>query len=140
MFICRVAAQIILLFGLTAISNMISHYFHLLIPGNVLGMLILFFLLFTGVVPLKAVEETGAFLLRHMIFFFLPITAGVMGSISLFWSHGLPLFVMLVGGAIVTLVVTGWTGQFLLVYKKKGEKSKNVSNDTIPGRNARSLP
>ncbi|WP_051331158.1 CidA/LrgA family protein [Aneurinibacillus terranovensis] len=139
LFVCKLVGQLLLLLGLTETGNMLTNHFHLLIPGNVLGMLLLFVLLLTGVVPLKAVEETANFLLRHMVFFFLPITAGIISCMSLFWKNGLPLLVILVGGTAISLAVTGWTGQFLLARRKKGAISEDAHDNIVSGRHAREL-
>lgn len=49
--------------------------FNLPVPGNVLGMLILFFGLYAGVVKLEMIDRASDFLLDNLAFFFLP--AGV---------------------------------------------------------------
>ena len=42
------------------------------IPGNVIGMLILFVGLYTGIIKLKMIDKISDFLLENLAFFFLP--------------------------------------------------------------------
>ena len=48
------------------------------IPGNVVGVVILFTLLCTGVLKVRQVELAADFLLKHLVFFFSAVAVGLM--------------------------------------------------------------
>lgn len=69
------------------------------IPGNLIGMVLLYALLASGVVRLSWFEPAGSFLIRHLAFFFVPITVGLMNTGPLFERNGLGIIVTLVASA-----------------------------------------
>jgi holin-like protein len=70
--------QLALLWGLYLLSDSLVALTDLPVPGNVLGIVILFSLLCLGVIRIEQVEEVADFLLKHLMFFFIPIVAGLM--------------------------------------------------------------
>lgn len=96
------------------VGSVIVQFLHIPIPGNVLGMLILFMSLVTGVIKLEWIEEAASFLLKHLVFFFIPITVGMMTLGSTFLHHGLPLLIILIGSAILGGAITGRASQSLM--------------------------
>jgi len=80
--------------------------FDLLIPGPVIGMLLLFgILLMRGHIP-ESLDQAATALLNHLALFFVPAGVGVM----LHWHHvgneWIPIVVALLLSAVITLVVT----------------------------------
>jgi holin-like protein len=94
------------------------------IPGNLLGMLALYALLALGVVKLAWFDLTGSFLLRHLAFFFVPITVGLMNSGPLLLAHGLAIMLVLTLSAAVGILLAGFVSQVLLAKPwQRGGKS-----------------
>lgn len=56
----------------------ISAYLHLPVPGNVIGFVLLFLLLLKGVVSVDRVAACADFLVKHLLFLFLPAIVGTM--------------------------------------------------------------
>lgn len=109
--------QLFILWLLYIVSTWIVEWLKLPIPGNVLGMMILFVLLLTGVMKLTWIEEAASFLLKHLLFFFIPITVGMMTLGSVLLENGMILMSILVISSIVGMIVTGASAQ--IVAKKK---------------------
>ena len=65
------------------------------LPGNLVGMLMLFALLTSGVIRLEWVEAGASLLVRHLTFFFIPIAVGLMALGDLFVSQGVAIVVTL---------------------------------------------
>ncbi len=63
---------------LNKVGYVIVEFFHLPIPGNVMGMLLLFLLLITGFIRLEWVDTASSLLIKHLSFFFIPISVGLM--------------------------------------------------------------
>lgn len=85
----------------------------LALPGNLLGMMLLFILLVSGIVRLEWVNDAATFLLRHLAFFFIPLAVGLMTMDELMRSHGILILAALMASAAVGIVVSGWVVQGL---------------------------
>jgi holin-like protein len=85
------------------------------VPGNVLGLILFTAALFLRIVKLEWVEQSAAFLLKHMMLFFAPYIVGTMAFFSVLQQHGLTIIVSLVGSTLIVMVVTGgivsWVGR-----------------------------
>jgi holin-like protein len=105
------------LFVLSLISFMgdsIVQWFHLPLPGSVVGIAILFALLSAGIVKVAQLQMVTGFLLKHMAFFFVPITVGLMNYWDFFYLNGIGLF----GSMAVSLLIA------FLVFRVTGPKEK----------------
>lgn len=81
----------------------------LLVPGPVIGMMLLFaFMLLRAPLP-KELEDTADGLLKHLSLLFVPAGVGVVQNIALLGDTGLRLIAVVVLGTVVTLVVTALT-------------------------------
>jgi holin-like protein len=90
---------------------------HLPIPGNVLGMLILFVLLALGIVKERWIQDGAGLLTKHLAFFFIPIAVGLMEWGTLFWREGHWLLLALMLSTLAVLLSTGWIVQLLGQYR-----------------------
>jgi holin-like protein len=84
------------------------------IPGNLVGMVALYALLALGIVKLSWFETAGSFLIRHLAFFFVPITVGLMDAGGLFATRGFAILFILAASAGIGILLAGWVSQFLL--------------------------
>lgn len=91
------------------------------LPGNVMGMLLLFALLGTKTVPLRWIEQASGLLIKHLAFFFIPIAVGLMNFGSLFLQNGVALITAIIGSAAIGILITGAASQKLA--SKKGESA-----------------
>lgn len=106
--------QLFILWLINEISYLIVDSLRLPIPGNVLGMIILFILLLTGVVKLKWIDRAAYFLLKHLVFFFIPITVGIMTLGSVFVKNGVAIIIIVIISATIGIISTGQLAQLLL--------------------------
>ncbi|WP_246141087.1 CidA/LrgA family protein [Bacillus marasmi] len=113
-----VLVQLIVLWGINQMGVLIVKVTHLPIPGNVLGMLILFLLLYTGVIRLDWVDKVSSLLIKHLSFFFIPVSVGLMTLGPVFIKNGIALIIVLVISTLVGIVVSGSLSQFL-VHRKE---------------------
>lgn len=117
-YIVLFSAQLFLLWLLNQLGIFIVLYFHLPIPGNVVGMILLFVFLMTGVIKLEWINDAASFLLKHLVFFFIPISVGIMTFGALFLQSGLSLTLILIVSASVGIIVTGTVSQMLTQKKE----------------------
>jgi holin-like protein len=59
-------------------GTILSDFFHMPIPGNVMGMALLCITLMTGIIKLKDVEEIANLFLNHLAIFFICPSVGIM--------------------------------------------------------------
>jgi holin-like protein len=106
--------QIFGLWGLNWAGVWVVEKTALPIPGNLVGMVALYALLALGIVKLAWFEAAGSFLIRHLAFFFVPITVGLMDAGGLFATHGFAILFILAASAGIGILLAGWVSQFLL--------------------------
>ena len=106
-------AEVAGLWAINRAGQFIVTRLHVHLPGNVAGMLLLFALLCTGVVPERLFERSSSLLARHLPFFFVPIAVGLMTLGAMVVSKGVPLLLVLVASAAVGLCAAGWLAQAL---------------------------
>lgn len=111
--VLRFAAQLILLCAVSWLGDQLALLSGLPIPGNVFGMILLFCLLCLGVIKLEYVQEAADYLLKHMLFFFIPIAVGLMNWGRLLYDHALVLSAAVIIGAVVPFWLVGSLAQFL---------------------------
>jgi holin-like protein len=111
--LARMLVQVAVLVGFSAGGTALQGFFHLPVPGNVIGLVVLFAALACGAIKLEWLELGGGFLTKHLAFFFVPVTVGVMGFGATFARAGVGIVVALLVSAIVGLVVAGVTTERL---------------------------
>lgn len=116
----KIVFQIGLLYVLYLIGEWVADIFDLLVPGSVIGLIILLFLLFMRGLKLEWVEEGAAFMVRHLTFFFIPTTVGIMQYYDVFAGKGFLLVVIVLFSTVLVMVTSGLTGQ--LIWRRKDQK------------------
>ena len=114
--VLRCLGQLALLWGISWGCNRFVAWAHWPLPGNVLGVIVLFTLLCLGVVKLTYVERTADFLLRHLVFFFVPIAVGLMEWGDVFADYGMVLFAAILISSLLPLLSVGFLT--LLLHRK----------------------
>ncbi|RRZ94589.1 CidA/LrgA family protein [Erwinia sp. 198] len=77
------------------------------IPGSIIGMLILFFLLAFQLVPPDWIRPGSLLLIRYMALLFVPISVGVMGYTDLLSAQFGPIVVSCVVSTFIVLLTVG---------------------------------
>lgn len=105
--LCRLALQIGILFLIFRAGQWGVARFHLPLPGNVLGMLLLFGLLCFGLMRETWIQEGATLLTKHLAFFFIPIAVGLMEWGPLFRHEGHWLLLALALSTLLALATAG---------------------------------
>jgi len=121
------SAQLLSIWAIYMVSVYTTKTFGLPIPASVLGMVILFLLLASGIVKVRYIEMAASFLNRHLGFFFVPIAVGLMDFGGLMKTSGLQIFIMIAGSTAVGLLLTGSLTQIL----SKGARKQHERSDTF---------
>ncbi|NIQ95692.1 MAG: CidA/LrgA family protein [Desulfuromonadales bacterium] len=102
-----------ILLAMQFVGEVISMGLAVPVPGNVIGMALLFVALATGLIPLETIRDASELLLAHMALFFIPAGVGVMVYFDLLARQWLPIVVAMVVSTFVVMAVTGRVAQML---------------------------
>lgn len=97
------------LFAGKAISSLLP----ITIPGSIIGMLILFGLLSTQILPFKWVKPGCNVLIRYMALLFVPIGVGVMNYYEQLRTQFGPLVVSCLVSTIIVLLVVAYCSHYI---------------------------
>lgn len=115
--------QFSIILGIYFLGDLLQETFGLPVPGNILGMLILFLCLLAGVIKLETISRISDFLLENLSFFFLPAGVSLItcsGVLEGKWTAVLGVSVI---STVIILGVTGLTVEFVkkLIQKQPSE-------------------
>lgn len=116
-----VAAQLLGLFALSLAGQFVVHALHLPIPGSLVGMVALFVLLTIGAVRVSWFERTGSFLIKHLAFFFIPITVGLMDAGAVLAESGVVIMATLILSGAIGLSASALICQALIARRATPE-------------------
>lgn len=102
----KILCQFGVIFGVCWVSQILEQLLPIPFPASVIGMVLLFALLATGMLKLEHVREKADFLLANMAFFFLPAGVSVMNYFDVLSSALVPLLVICL---VTTVLVFGAT-------------------------------
>lgn len=85
------------------ISILIGHF----LPGNVIGMILLFISLQTGLVKEQSVEAVSTFLTKNMTILFLPPSIGLIASYKILGDNIITIILAIVVSTMLMLAVVG---------------------------------
>lgn len=91
------------------------------LPGNVLGMMLLLVLLLTRVLKARHIEHTADFFLKNMAIFFLPVSLGILDLYAGLHSQLAAILAVCVLTTFVTAFVTASTVHLVLRLQRKQE-------------------
>ncbi|AJC65978.1 CidA/LrgA family protein [Dickeya oryzae] len=95
------------------IGNAISALLPITIPGSILGMLVLFALLASQILPSRWVKPGCQLLIRYMALLFVPIGVGVMNYYDVVRDQFGPIVVSCLVSTFVVMTVVGYTTQMM---------------------------
>ena len=114
----KLLRQLLLILTICFSGEVINRLFSLPIPGNIIGMVILFLCLYTGIIKLEMIADIAKFLLDHLAFFFVPAGVGLLAYLDVIKSSWLAILIISLITTIIVMIITGHTVQLL----KGGEK------------------
>ena len=109
---CRHWALLLSQIGLFCLLSFACHWFatwaHSPIPGSVIGLGILLFLLGFKLIPENAVQLGAAWLIGELLLFFIPPVISVIKYEGLFEQYGTNILFTLVMGSVFVMFGTGF--------------------------------
>ena len=115
----KLLRQMLIILLICIAGELIHEFLNLPIPGNVIGMVILFVCLCMGIIKIEMIAEISKFLIDHLAFFFIPAGVGLIAYFDLLKENFIAIFGI---SLIVTIVVMVITGQTVQILRKRCKK------------------
>jgi len=109
----RIIVQIAGLYVLYLIGQWIQQTLGIPIPGSIIGLILLFLLLISGIIRPLWLESGASFLLAWLPLLFLPSIVGVMNDKSFFFHRGIWLVLLIAVNTVIVMALSSWVTQRL---------------------------
>ncbi|MBC9873994.1 CidA/LrgA family protein [Macrococcoides bohemicum] len=103
--------QILLIILITSVGNFLQQLLHLPIAGSIIGLVLFYILLMTGVVKETWIKSGANLFLATMIFFFLPSIVGVKNIIGQMDSNFVIFFLLIAFGTVTVAYLSGYIAE-----------------------------
>lgn len=111
--------EFIIIFLINYTGIIISNIFNLPIPGTIIGMILFFMLLYTGLLKTQKVENAVNALLMNMTILFLPPAVRILDSIHLLSGQFIKVLILIIITTFITMGITGKVVQFMIELTEK---------------------
>lgn len=113
--------QILTLTAITFLAELIKNLLPFPVPTSIYGLILLFFLLKTGILQLDRIEDIGNLLLEWMPLLLVPASVSFLTVLDTIQEMLLPVLIMGFTGTMAVMFVTGHAAQWV-VRRGKGAK------------------
>jgi len=114
--------EFMLIFTINYVGMLLSKILHLPLPGTIVSLLLLFFMLQFKILKLEKIENAGNFLLLNMTIFFMPPTVKIIDSYELLEKDLFKIIVIIIVSTFLTMGITGKVVQLMIDFKERKEK------------------
>ena len=101
------------IFSFLGLGELVSYFIDIPIPGNIVGMILIFIALKFKLIRLETVKPASDLLLKYMVLFFVPYGVGLMSYFDFISSYWIILSVAAVCSTLITLYITALVQQKL---------------------------
>lgn len=129
MNIIRTIAQIGIIIVFYLVGQAIVNITGIIIPGSIIGLVLLWLALFFNVLNVKYIQQGASFLLLYLTLFFIPSTVAVINYPELLTISGGLLILAVIISTLVTMAITGKVSQ--LIEKKELQKKEDKPVATV---------
>ncbi len=106
--------QIILILLISYIGTEVQRLLHIPLAGSIVGLLMFYLLLQFKIIPVSWVDEGANFLLKTMVFFFIPSVVGVMNVASDITLNYILFFSIIILGTCLVALSSGYIAETLV--------------------------
>lgn len=129
----NVFQQALTLAVILLISKIIESFIPIPMPASVIGLVLLFIALCTGIVKLGQVESVGTALTINISFLFVPAGISVINSLPILSKSPVLIILLIIISTILLLISTGFASQLLVTKSLFPSKEKNEETSQIGG-------
>lgn len=129
----NVFQQALTLAVILLISKIIESFIPIPMPASVIGLVLLFIALCTGIVKLGQIESVGTALTNNISFLFVPAGISVINSLPILSQSPVLIILLIIISTILLLISTGFASQLLVTKSLFPSKEKNEETSQIGG-------
>ncbi|MCD8873729.1 antiholin-like murein hydrolase modulator LrgA [Mammaliicoccus sciuri] len=116
------------------ISHVIESFMPIPMPASVIGLVLMFIALTTGIIKLEQVEAVGTALTNNIGFLFVPAGISVINSLGILSTSPILIILLIIISTILLLVCTGIFSQMIIKPSEKSTKrTKEINNKRVAG-------
>ena len=128
----KIFKQVLLIVAFALIGNIASYGLSLLnfpFPGSLIGMILLFIFLLTGLIKVGDIHEVGQYFIDNMGIFFVPGAILILNNLRLLSEIWWKLVIIVFAAFLISFTATYWAVRLTLYIqdkvrnRKKGEES-----------------
>lgn len=116
------------------ISHVIESFMPIPMPASVIGLVLMFIALTTGIIKLEQVEAVGTALTNNIGFLFVPAGISVINSLGILSTSPILIILLIIISTILLLVCTGIFSQMIIkLSEKTAKRTKEINNKRVAG-------
>ncbi|RIM54874.1 CidA/LrgA family protein [Staphylococcus capitis] len=125
-FLVKLVLQLALILLITYIGTEVQKLLHIPLAGSIVGLILFFLLLQFKIIPESWIDVGTNFLLKTMVFFFIPSVVGIMDVASDITLNYVLFFIVIIIGTCVVALSSGFIAE-KMVGKDKITKGTDQS-------------
>ncbi|MCD8855723.1 MULTISPECIES: CidA/LrgA family protein [Staphylococcus] len=113
-FVIKLILQLALIMLITFIGTEVQKLLHIPLAGSIVGLMLFFLLLQFKIVPESWINVGANFLLKTMVFFFIPSVVGIMDVASNITMNYILFFIVIIIGTCLVALSSGYIAEKML--------------------------
>mgnify|MGYP001138395856 FL=1 len=113
-FVIKLILQLALIMLITFIGTEVQKLLHVPLAGSIVGLMLFFLLLQFKIVPESWINVGADFLLKTMVFFFIPSVVGIMDVASNITMNYILFFIVIIIGTCLVALSSGYIAEKML--------------------------
>ena len=113
-FVIKLILQLALIMLITFIGTEVQKLLHIPLAGSIVGLMLFFLLLQFKIVPESWINVGADFLLKTMVFFFIPSVVGIMDVASNITMNYKLFFIVIIIGTCLVALSSGYIAEKML--------------------------
>lgn len=113
-FVIKLILQLALIMLITFIGTEVQKLLHIPLAGSIVGLMLFFLLLQFKVIPESWINVGADFLLKTMVFFFIPSVVGIMDVASNITMNYILFFIVIIIGTCLVALSSGYIAEKML--------------------------
>ena len=113
-FVIKLILQLALIMLITFIGTEVQKLLHIPLAGSIVGLMLFFLLLQFKIVPESWINVGADFLLKTMVFFFIPSVVGIMDVPSNITMNYILFFIVIIIGTCLVALSSGYIAEKML--------------------------
>ena len=113
-FVIKLILQLALIMLITFIGTEVQKLLHIPLAGSIVGLMVFFLLLQLKIVPESWINVGADFLLKTMVFFFIPSVVGIMDVASNITINYILFFIVIIIGTCLVALSSGYIAEKML--------------------------